>query len=105
MRIGKLNKRMKILKYTEISPDEGFGPKCAYVPYKTIWAEMLKPRIMPSVIQGDGQSVVITQGFNIRPIPINKGDKVEVAGHVYDVLDVDMADPACYILTTIGVRA
>lgn len=104
MRIGKLNKRMKILKFTETGPDEGFGPKCDYVPYKTIWAEMLKQKITPSVMQGDGQLVIITQGFNIRPITINKGDKVEVLGHTYDVLDVDISDPSCYVLTTSEVR-
>ena len=104
MRLGKLNKRLEILKHTEMSPDEGFGPKYDYLPYKTVWAEMLKQKITPSVMQGDGQLVVITQGFNIRPIAINKGDKVKVLGHTYDVLDVDISDPSCYVLTTSEVR-
>lgn len=104
MNIGNMRYRMQIKKYTEISPDTGFGPKCDYVLYKIVWAEMLKQRITPQVTQGDGQAVIVTQGFRIRPIDIKKGDKVEVQKHTYTVIDVDISDPFCYVLTTKEVR-
>ncbi|MGL5271849.1 MAG: phage head completion protein [Selenomonadaceae bacterium] len=104
MNIGKMNKRLKLLKYTETGPDEGFGSKCAWVEYKTVWAEMLKQRISPMVAQGDGQAMLVTQGFKIRPVAIVKGDKVSTQGHTYDVIDVDISDPSCYVLTTREVR-
>jgi len=104
MNIGNMRYRMAIKKYTEISPDKGFGPKCDYLLYKTVWCEMLKQRITPQVTQGDGQAVIVTQGFRIRPIDIKKGDKVEVQKHTYTVIDVDISDPSCYVLTTKEVR-
>lgn len=104
MNIGKMNKRLQILRYTAKSEDAGFGEKADYVPYKTVWTEMLKQRITPQVTQGDGQAILVTQGFKVRPVTINKRDRVIVSGRTYDVIDVDMSDPACYVLTTRGVR-
>lgn len=104
MIIGKMNTRLKILKKTEESSDEGFGAKSGYPEYKTVWAEMLKQRITPTATQGDGQAVIATQGFKIRPVNVVKGDKVSILGHVYDVLDVDISDRSCYVLTTKEVR-
>lgn len=99
MNIGAMNRRLEILRYTTISPDEGFGEKADYRPYKNVWTEMLKQRITPVAAQGDGQTVVVTQGFKVRPVDVRKGDKVVCADRKYDVVDVDTSDRSCYTLT------
>jgi hypothetical protein len=105
MRTGKLNVQIGVLKYDKQVEDAGFGEVGAWKPKAMpVWAEMLKQRITPQVMQGDGEAVLVTQGFNIRPMNIAKGDRVVAKGRTYDVLDVDTSDSTKYVLTCKEMR-
>lgn len=90
MNIGSLDKRVKLLKYTEITPDEGFGAKLGWATAATVWANVHPPHFAQSVAAGSGDAVVITQGITIRDrSDVQKGWRVELAGETYNVLHVD----------------
>ena len=100
VRIGNLNKRIQLLKPV-LEEDTGLGQQASYVEAGTIWAELLKQRITPGVISGDGSAVLITQGIRIRPNDeIQKGWHIKLKGREYNVIDIDCSDPTVYVLTT-----
>ena len=99
MNIGKMNKRLQIVKNVKVAEDEGFGEKYDWQTIKTVWTEQLKQRITPIAQNGDGESVVVTQGFKVRKTDISKGYRVICNNITYDVVDVDTSDNSCYVLT------
>lgn len=51
-------------------------------------------------MQGDGDTLVITQGIRLRQIHVERGWRVQQGERFFDVLDVDESNPGEVILTT-----
>jgi len=100
LKISDLRTRIKILKFTEVSPDTGLGPEIDWSVALEIYAQPLKQRVTPTHTLDDGDAIVITQGFNIRPNDVNKGDRLIYQNETYDILDVDKGNPSYYIITS-----
>lgn len=104
MNIAKMTSRMTVMK--PIRAQDGLGGyKTTYEAQSTLWAELLRPRFNSANIQGDAGAVVITQGIRIRRTnAVNRGDKVSVAGRMYNVLHVDDSVTGETTLTTQEIR-
>lgn len=51
-------------------------------------------------MQGDGDTLVITQGIRLRQIYVERGWRVQQGERFFDVMDVDESNPGEVILTT-----
>lgn len=99
MRIGKMNRRITLLKPVR-EEDEYGGAKIVYILTCTLWAEFLRPNFREQTLEGDGSAVILTQGIRLRPIEVEKEWHVVCGEHVYIVLHVDTSVPGEIILTT-----
>ena len=97
---GELNYKMQIQKWQKSVDDDGLGEQGKYTDYKSVYCKMLKQRITPVSVNGDSQSIVVTQGFITRPVDVCKGDKVIVKNREYDVIDIDESDKTQITITT-----
>lgn len=100
LKISDLRARIKILRPIETKSDVGLGPEIDWTVALEIYAQPLKQRVTPTHTLDDGDAVVITQGFNIRPNEVNKGDRLIYQNETYDILDVDKGNPSYYIITS-----
>lgn len=101
MNIGKLDKRVTLLKPT-YGKDHGFGAEKAWEEIP-VWAEFMRPRFTSGAIVGSGDTTVITQGIRIRRREIDKGWKVKYGSREYNVLHIDESVPGETMLTTTEV--
>lgn len=104
MKIANLNQRMAVMKPSRV-PDGMGGYRTEYTQTTELWAEVLRPRFTGATIQGDAEAIVITQGIRLRRTgAVQRGDKVRVAGRLYDVLHVDDSVAGETTLTAREVR-
>ena len=104
MRIGKMNRRITLLKPVR-EEDEYGGAKTVYISTCTLWAEFLRPNFREQTLEGAGSAVILTQGIRLRPIEVEKEWRVECGERLYNVLHVDASVPSEIILTTHLVMA
>ena len=99
MNIGAMRNRMIVYKYSITSDDDGLGSQGEYKQSLTVWANVLKQRITPTVGKDDNELIIVTQGVQVRPCNVSKGDKVQIKNVMFNVIDVDISNPAMYVLT------
>jgi len=101
MNIGKMDKRVKLLRPT-LGEDTGFGATATWEEIE-VWAEFTRPRFNSGALVGSGDATVITQGIRIRRRAVDKGWKVRYGNTEYQVLHVDESVPGETMLTTTEV--
>lgn len=99
MRIGKMNRRITLLKPVR-EEDEYGGAKTVYISTCTLWAEFLRPNFREQTLEGTGSAVILTQGIRLRSVEVEKEWRVECGERLYNVLHVDASVPSEIILTT-----
>ena len=99
MRIGKMNRRITLLKPVR-EEDEYGGAKTIYISACTLWAEFLRPNFREQTLEGAGAAVILTQGIRLRSVEVEKEWRVECGERLYNVLHVDASVPGEIILTT-----
>ncbi len=99
MMIARLRHRVTLLRPIR-APDEYGGARLEYEEAAAAWADFLRPNFGHQNMQGDGDTLVITQGIRLRQIHVERGWRVQQGERFFDVLDVDESNPGEVILTT-----